>query len=1833
MAPTKRKAVTEERPSKKAKPAARSDATKHDKDAENSAKSTKSPKPTKSSGTGDAPPRSQVKSVLVQEERAFPRGGGSLLTPLEHKQIRAEAERDVLLEQENGQINVDEHDDDLFDAKSKSSSVKKKRKTDRHNAGQDQKSEKAGFRIQSLSYKTLAIGSAVLGRVTAITSRDVAVALANNLTGYVPFTAVSARLNERIEKLIGVGGEATEEEEDHSDDDNDIDLKKLFYVGQWLRAVVTASGKDAGETNKSKRHIELTLDPSKVNGFSDSDNVVVNSMVQASVRSVEDHGVVMDLGFANDDVKGFIGKKDLVGVHEIDDVQDGQVFLCLVTGKGSNGKVLKLSPNPNHFSVAGVGNKLQTVTDAPTVDGFQPGTAVEILVTESGPRGVVGKIMGMIDVSADAIQSGVFDESQDLNKKYKVGSKTKARIIWTLPKDDDAKWVGVSLLDHVLTMTPPTSKLIVSPLAKIKSQAAELDQKLALSTIVEDAKVVKVSSERGLYVSLPSPSGAAQDVVRAFAHISQLSDKRIDSILSTSGDYKIDSAHRVRVLAYNPVDNFYYVSMKPSILEQTFLRLEDLAVGEVVKGSVEKLILGGASGVVGVLVNISDHISGLIPEMHFSDTQLSHPERKFREGFPIRARVLSVDFEKRQLRLTAKKSLVDAEDTNSIWKNYDDLVPGMEAQGTVLKLTTKGAVMQFYGPVRGFLPVAEMSESYIEQPETHFRIGQTVRVRILNVNSETQQMRLSCKDDHTLSTKQRSAWESVAPGQIVTGTVSETTADDVRVALENGLLGTIKVGHLVDGSPAKAESALKRIRLGQKMSDVLVLSKNIRSQTLVLSNKSHLIEAAKLGTLITSIGDIVAGRKYHGFIRNITPEGIYVEFAANLVGLLPKGQLLPEMLSEPAFGLRKDQTLHTWVIFVDVDRQRFSLSLREPKDRPGNDSSKAADTNHSEAVQNPVDPTITSTADFTIGKITKARISAIKSTQLQVLLADGVQGRVDISEAFDTWDEIANKKAPLQKFRRNEVIEVKVLGIYDARSHRFLPISHRHGKHPVFELSAKPSRINDNDESLLTIDTVKEGSTYPAFINNHGHNMVWVHLSPNVKAPMSLMELSDDVGQLQHPSKYFPVGSAVHVRVKVIDQEAGRLELSAKADRDGPLTLKDVSPGMILPAKVIKVTERSINVLLSEDLMGPVTLTEIADDYDKIDLAQYNKNDIVRVCVVDVDLPNKKLFLSLRPSKVLSSSLPVKDAHIANASQLKEGLIVRGFVKRVADKGVFVSLGATVDALVWISDLSDEYVKDWKSLVEIDQLVKGRIISLDNTGKFIQMTLKPSQVDGNYVPPLKITTLEVGAVVTGKVRKVEDFGAFIDIDNTQPKLSGLCHRSEMAEKPIEDARKIYSSGDVVKAKILKVDVSKRKINLGLKASYFGDEADNEDGAGEQESEDDAELSGGVDLDEGGIDSEDDGGIDVDGIEDVENGVEDDSDAMDVDDPVAPAPTKGLRTSGFNWAANLDSETNGAMSESEAEDTKPKKRKKTKPEIKVDLTGDLDKYGPRSVSDFERQLLGQPNNSGLWVQYMAFQLELSEVQKARDIAERALRTIHIRETEEKLNVWIAWLNLEVAFGDDESVESVFKEACQVQDSLEIHQKLASIYIDSGKLEKADDVFRRIIAVKAFRASSDVWLNYATFLMNNLDAPDRARALLTQSHQSIPASEQRSLTAKFAALEFHSEKGDAERGRTIFEGLITEWPKWSSGWDTWVDLERSRISRLETDEAKKEARDRARALFERMAAQKMKKRRAHYVYKRWLEFEESEGTAKTAERVKALAAEYVQKLQSGGDDMEE
>src|SRR3569833_313989 len=220
----------------------------------------------------------------------------------------------------------------------------------------------------------------------------------------------------------------------------------------------------------------------------------------------------------------------------------------------------------------------------------------------------------------------------------------------------------------------------------------------------------------------------------------------------------------------------------------------------------------------------------------------------------VKARVLSTDPRRHQLRLTLKKALVNSE--TPPLRSFSDVAVGLQTLGSIINILPSGAVVQFYGPMRGFLPISEMSEAYIRDPKEHFRVGQVVAVHVLNFDPEANKLVVSCKDPSAWGLEKQAALRELKLGHSVSAEVIEKTDDDVFVDLvESSLRARLPIGHLTDKSVNKNRAALRKIHAGQVLTDLLVLDKHEGRRTLTLSQKQSLIKESKERQLLTRVED------------------------------------------------------------------------------------------------------------------------------------------------------------------------------------------------------------------------------------------------------------------------------------------------------------------------------------------------------------------------------------------------------------------------------------------------------------------------------------------------------------------------------------------------------------------------------------------------------------------------------------------------------------------------------------------------------------------------------------------------------------------------------------------------------------------------------------------------------------------------------------------------------------------------------------------------------------------------------------------------------------------
>ncbi|KAG4306303.1 hypothetical protein PORY_000291 [Pneumocystis oryctolagi] len=1604
------------------------------------------------------------------------------------------------------------------------------------------------LKIESLTFKTIAKGTIILGKIQQINPLNMVVSLPNNLVGYVSIENISKSFSCRLKKLI------------EENPENVLSLEDIFHKDQWIRVYVISTSTESSGVNssmslkdiKQKKKIELSIDPTYTNGSLNFSSIVDNLVIQASIISVEEYGYVADIGIEG--ISGFIKKKNT----QYSILHEGQVILSTVIKKDKKGRVVQLSTDLSKMAKLPV-----NVSD---IETLLPGNLVQLMVTKIYSNGICGKIMGILSATADIFHCK--NTLSDMSSEFQVGKIVNSRIIFNFVNSEPKK-VAVSFLYHIMKF---------SSIVDEKDLKNDPLDSIPIGFKIKNAIIKRIEPGIGVFCNI------GLENIFGFVHISHLSDNKIESISPTTGHYKIGSSHRARVIGFSSIDGIYILSMLNSIYNQSHLRLEDFNVAELVSGTIEKIIPQG------ILVHIAEGITGIVPTLHISDVFLIHPEKKFKKGDKVSCKVLRVDTIKRTLILTLKKSLINSKYPEIT--NYNDIKINMKSSGVLKNILDNGAVVEFYNGIKAFLPVSEMSEVYVADPKVYFRIGQIVNVYIVSVDSDMQKIRVSCRDPTLWNKDKSEKFDKLELGSFVSGTIISNSNDFIVVSLDSSrLIGVIEVGHISDETIDKCKVLISKMKCGSHLTDMIVLNKKENQRVIVLSIKPSLIKSLKEGNLPSMLSQVKIGSCLFGYVKNIHDYGVFIGFIGDLVGLVLKQNLMDSHSTNLSSSFFLNQTVLCTVIDIDLEKKRIKLSMEH--------------TNSIESIPKRLvlqDLDLNSNLDLNniIGKIVQVEIISIKSTQLNVKIFEKYRGRIDVTQIYNSIEEIQNPKNPLEIFKVNQKIDAKIIGYHDPRNHKFLAITHRSSNvHKMFELTAKSKDLKEEMVHLLSLDDISINSTQMAFVNNIFQDCIWANISPNVKGRINILDISDNINVLQNISKHIHIGSAILCKVIRINSEINQLGLSIRALNPNYISdYNSVVIGSILPGRVMKIVETGFIVQISENVFGKIYLTDISDEYNTSLIKKYQKNQIICVFVLDVDVHNKSIALSSRDSRVISSTLNQRDPEIISVEQLKVGALLRGFIKNIAEKGLFISLSRNIVARVRIDEISDQFIQDWKSNFYLYGLIEGKIISI-NEDKKIEMTLKKSKLK-SLEPLLEFSDVSKGQIVDGIVRKITKFGIYINLVGYN-NVSGLCHISEIADCKINDICKIYTEGDTLRSYVLDVDYEKHQISLSLKSSYFqtkhqfSDETKTTDVFNDSNNEvikdfsvNNTEFSKNID---------------------VSSNLMDECEAKNKDEDIYMQTEEnnfvdGLSLGKFDWTGNAGFDDNKLITTTEITNNHISKKKKNI-DFSEDKTAILNELEPETPLDFERLLLGSPNSSYIWIKFMAFYVQLSEFDKAREVGERALKSINYRNEKEKFNIWIALMNLENTFGTNESLDDIFKRACKFNDPESVMKNLCSILIRSKKKEKVNDLFQ--LMIKKYNKSLDIWINYASFLMENNDH-DASREIFSLSLKNIHESDFLKAKSKFAQLEF--KYGDPERGRTLFESLLSNYPKCTDLWSVFLDYE---IKYGEQDNVRK--------LFQRAVSIKMSSKKASFFFKKWIVYEKNHGTDESIEYVKHCAVQYV------------
>ena len=331
------------------------------------------------------------------------------------------------------------------------------------------------------------------------------------------------------------------------------------------------------------------------------------------------------------------------------------------------------------------------------------------------------------------------------------------------------------------------------------------------------------------------------------------------------------------------------------------------------------------------------------------------------------------------------------------------------------------------------------------------------------------------------------------------------------------------------------------------------------------------------------------------------------------------------------------------------------------------------------------------------------------------------------------------------------------------------------------------------EEGMALTGTVKNITDYGAFIDLGGID--------------GLLHVTDmSWGRIGHPSEIFQVGDQVEVVVLHFDKETSRVSLGYKQRSSDPWEVVETKypVGAKVTGRVVSLTNYGAFVELEAGIEGLVHVSEMSwTRRVRHPSKLVNVGEQVEVMVLEVNKATKRISLGMKQVE--------PDPWGTIDERYKPGMRVQGQVRNLTDFGAFVELEPGVDGLLHISDMSwTRNIGHPSDLLKKGQQIETLILNVDRDAKRISLGVKQIQPD-----PWEVVAerYPVGSRVTGKVVRLTDFGAFVELE---PGVDGLLHISQMSDRPVGRTEDVVNVGDELTLVVIRVDPAERRIGLSLK---------------------------------------------------------------------------------------------------------------------------------------------------------------------------------------------------------------------------------------------------------------------------------------------------------------------------------------------------------------------------------------------------------------------------------
>ena len=281
------------------------------------------------------------------------------------------------------------------------------------------------------------------------------------------------------------------------------------------------------------------------------------------------------------------------------------------------------------------------------------------------------------------------------------------------------------------------------------------------------------------------------------------------------------------------------------------------------------------------------------------------------------------------------------------------------------------------------------------------------------------------------------------------------------------------------------------------------------------------------------------------------------------------------------------------------------------------------------------------------------------------------------------------------------------------------------------------------------------------------------------------------------------VGDTMEVKVLKVNDGEGQVLLTYKrlaAERGNKKLEEAFNNQEVLTAKVSQVLDGGLSVVIDEArVFIPASL--VSDSYEK-DLTKYADQEIE--FVITEFNPRRRRIIGDRKQLLVAKKAELQKELFA---RIHVGDVVEGTVKNVTDFGAFIDLGGA-DGLLHISEMSWGRVENPKKVFKVGEVLT--VLIKDINGDKIALSLKFEDQNPWLTAAEKYA---VGNIVTGKVARMTDFGAFVELE---PGVDALLHVSQISREHVEKPSDVLRAGQEITAKVVDFNGDDRKISLSMK---------------------------------------------------------------------------------------------------------------------------------------------------------------------------------------------------------------------------------------------------------------------------------------------------------------------------------------------------------------------------------------------------------------------------------